>query len=156
MCGNNGNKTIGIILIMSIRFTKQQGYVHQHDSVMNRIEAYFQTLKNGEYILVAKKENEQRSINQNALMWSWFECLAHETGTDRNDFYDFYRELFLSRTVTINGKETAVSSGTSKLDTKQFTEFLNKIQADAASEFGIKLPTPDDMYWEEFANEYKK
>ena len=108
------------------------------------------------YEVIVRKRTIKRTVLQNSLMWSWFECLAHETGTDRNDFYDFYRELFLSRTVTINGKETAVSSGTSKLDTKQFTEFLNKIQADAASEFGIKLPTPEDMYWEEFANEYKK
>ena len=108
------------------------------------------------YEVIVRKRTIKRTVLQNSLMWMWFECLARETGTDRNDFYDFYRELFLSRTVTINGKETAVSSGTSKLDTKQFTEFLNKIQADAASEFGIKLPTPDDMYWEEFANEYKK
>ena len=108
------------------------------------------------YEVIVRKRTIKRTVLQNSLMWMWFECLAHETGTDRNDFYDFYRELFLSRTVTINGKETAVSSGTSKLDTKQFTEFLNKIQADAASEFGIKLPTPEDMYWEEFANEYKK
>jgi hypothetical protein len=35
------------------------------------------------------------------------------------------------------------------------TVFLNQIQADAASEFGIALPSPEDRYWEEFYNEYK-
>ena len=140
---------------MSVKFTKEQGYIHQKDSVMNKIEAYFQTLKNGEYILTAKQEKDRRSINQNALMWMWFECIARETGQNRLDIYDYYRSLYLSRMVTVNEKEVQVSSGTSSLDTKQFTEFLNHVQADAAAEFGIKLPTPDDLYWEEFQNEYK-
>jgi hypothetical protein len=52
-------------------------------------------------------------------------------------------------------KEVSVTSGTSSLDTRQFTEFLNNIQSDAAAEFGIRLPTPEDMYWDEFQNEYK-
>ena len=140
---------------MSIKFTKQQGYIHQYDSLLNKMEAYFQTLKNGEYILTAKQEKDRRSINQNALMWMWFECIARETGQNRLDIYDYYRSLYLSRMVTVNEKEVQVSSGTSSLDTKQFTEFLNHVQADAAAEFGIKLPTPEDLYWEEFSNEYK-
>jgi hypothetical protein len=35
------------------------------------------------------------------------------------------------------------------------TVFLNKVQADAAVEFGITLPSPEDKYWEDFYNEYK-
>ena len=81
--------------------------------------------------------------------------LLHLIEKNRLDIYDYYRSLYLSRMVTVNEKEVQVSSGTSSLDTKQFTEFLNHVQADAAAEFGIKLPTPDDLYWEEFQNEYK-
>ena len=139
---------------MPVKFTKAQGYIHQHDNVMNSIEAYFNTLKNGEYILTANQEKDRRSISQNSLMWMWFECLAHETGNDRKDFYRHYKELFLKVPDKIH-PEKMVTLGTSELDTKQFTEFLNKIQVDAASEFGIKLPTPEDLYWEEFQNEYK-
>jgi len=140
---------------MPVKFTKQQGYIHQHDRVMSSIEAYFNTLKNGEYILTAKQEKDRRSISQNSLMWMWFECISRETGQNRLDIYDYYRTMYLSRIITVNEKEVQVSSGTSSLDTKQFTEFLNHVQADAASEFGIKLPTPEDLYWEEFSNEYK-
>ena len=125
------------------------------DSVFKKIEAYFDTLKNGEYTLVAKRDTDKRSVSQNALMWMWFNCIAHETGQNKTDIYDYYRMLFLTREVIINGKEVSVSSGTSSLDTRQFTEFLNNIQSDAASEFGIRLPTPEDIYWEEFQNEYK-
>lgn len=140
---------------MAVKVIKQQGYIHMRDSVLKKIEAYFDTLKNGEYTLVAKRDTDKRSISQNALMWMWFNCIAHETGQNKTDIYDYYRMLFLTREVIINGKEVSVSSGTSSLDTRQFTEFLNNIQSDAASEFGIRLPTPEDMYWEEFQNEYK-
>lgn len=140
---------------MAVKVIKQQGYIHMRDSVLKKIEAYFDTLKNGEYTLVAKRDTDKRSISQNALMWMWFNCIAHETGQNKTDIYDYYRMLFLTREVVINGKEVSVSSGTSSLDTRQFTEFLNNIQSDAASEFGIRLPTPEDMYWEEFQNEYK-
>jgi hypothetical protein len=33
--------------------------------------------------------------------------------------------------------------------------FLNQVQADAATEFGITLPNPDDRYFEDFYNTYK-
>lgn len=141
---------------MAVKVIKQQGYIHMKDSVIKKIEAYFDTLKNGEYTLVAKRDTDKRSISQNALMWMWFNCIAHETGQNKTDIYDYYRMLFLTREVVINGKEVSVSSGTSSLDTRQFTEFLNNIQSDAASEFGIRLPTPEDIYWDEFQNEYKR
>ena len=140
---------------MAVKVIKQQGYIHIKDSVLKKIEAYFDTLKNGEYTLVAKRDTDKRSISQNALMWMWFNCIAHETGQNKTDIYDYYRMLFLTRKVIINGKEVSVSSGTSSIDTRQFTEFLNNIQSDAATEFGIRLPTPEDMYWDEFQNEYK-
>ena len=40
------------------------------------------------------------------------------------------------------------------LNTTQMTEFMNKIQADAASELGIMLPIPDDRYFEAFYQQY--
>ena len=35
------------------------------------------------------------------------------------------------------------------------TDFLNKVQADAAAELGITLPLPEDRYYSEFINEYQ-
>ena len=75
-------------------------------------------------------------------------------GQDKNDYYDHYRMKFLSRPINIFGKEEIVVGGTSELDTVAMTDFLNKVQADAAVEFGVKLPTPNDLYWNEFENYY--
>ena len=89
------------------------------------------------------------------MIWLWFTCIEKETGTDKQEVHDYYCDLFLSRQILFNGKETVVSGSTSKLNTLQMSDFMNKVQADAASELGITLPLPADRYYEEFINHYK-
>ena len=112
-------------------------------------------LRNGRYKVTIERYVEQRTISQNALMWLWFTCIEDVTGTDKNDVHDHYCKLFLRRRAVINGKEEVVVGGTSKLNTLQMTDFMNKVKADAASEMGIMLPLPADRYYQEFINEYK-
>ena len=125
-------------------------------------------LRNGRYKVTIERYTEPRTINQNALMWMWFTCIEQETGTDKQDVHDYYCNLFLRRTAVINGRETVIAGSTSKLSTlqmtdflnkvkadAQMTDFLNKVKADAATEMGIRLPLPDDLYYQEFVNEYK-
>ena len=138
----------------TIRFIKKDGEIQYKQNVLNNLENALGTIANGNYLLSIKKEVKKRTIDQNALFWLWMECISQETGTDKNDIHDYYCMLFLRRTAPINGDERVIISGTSKLNTAQFTDFLNKVQADAASEFGIKLPLPEDLYFEEFKNEY--
>lgn len=112
-------------------------------------------LRNGRYRLTIERYTEPRTLSQNALMWLWFTCIEQETGTPKQDFHDYYCKLFLSRTAVIKGKETVIAGSTSRLNTLQMTEFLNKVKADAATEFGIMLPLPADRFYQEFINEYK-
>ena len=49
------------------------------------------------------------------------------------------------------GEEVYTTS--SRLNTKQMTDFLNNIKTDAASELGIMLPLPDDRFYQAFINE---
>lgn len=138
----------------TIKFFKKDGEVQYKDFMLKNLEAAFSTIRNGNYTLTIKRDVKRRSLDQNALMWLWFTCIEKETGTDKNDVHDHYCSKFLRRTIIVNDKETVVISGTSKLNTLQFTDFLNKVQADAASEFGIILPRPEDQAWEYFKLEY--
>lgn len=141
---------------MAILFQKVKGEIVRKDNLQRQFLSYLQTLKNGEYTLSAKRVTQKRSVNQNNLMWMWIACVSMEIGQDKNDIYDYYRQKFLSRTIEINGKTAVVTAGTSALDTVAMTYFLNQMQADVSVEFGIKLPTPEDLYWEEFQNYYKR
>lgn len=114
----------------------------------------FSTLKNGSYALILKRVGEKRSVNQNDLMWLWFKCIENSTGTDKNDIYMYYCKKFLCKVIRLGEKVEKVYETTSMLNTTQMADFMNKIQADAASELGITLPIPDDRYFEAFYQQY--
>jgi hypothetical protein len=88
-------------------------------------------------------------------MWMWLECIARETGSQRDEVYMYYCKKFLMKTVTIGQKMERIYMTSSKLNSEQMTTFLNQIQADAASELGITLPQPQDRWFEAFYAEYK-
>ncbi len=115
----------------------------------------FSTLQNGTYTITVKKVTEKRSIPQNDLMWMWLACIERETGTPKDEVYMYYCKKFLMRTVTIGQKMERIYMTTSKLNTEQMTTFLNQLQSDAETELGIRLPTPQDRFWEAFYQEYR-
>jgi len=138
-----------------IKFTKQSGEIQYRDYLYSRLDSALKTLSNGEYTLSVKKNVKRRSISQNEWFWLAMTCIEKETGTDRNDAHDFFCTKFLRRKVIFNGVEKDVIYGTSKLNTIQFGEFMEKIQAYASQELGILLPNPSDLHYAEFRNEYE-
>lgn len=131
--------------------TKERGIVSMNKS----FDFMCSQLRNGRYKVTIERYTEPRSLSQNALMWLWFTCIEQETGTNKQDIHDYYCNMFLRRTAYFKGKAKVIAGSTSKLNTLQMTDFLNKVKADAASEFGIYLPLPEDRYYQEFVNEYK-
>lgn len=119
------------------------------------IEGLFTLLPNGTYDVVVKRHREHRTLSQNDLMWMWLKCIEDATGTPKQDIYLHYCKKFLLRRVSIGDKTETVYDTSSRLNTQQMTEFLNNIQADAATELGIILPTPQDKYFETFFQTYK-
>ena len=110
----------------------------------------FSLLENGTYTITIKKASQKRSIPQNDLMWMWLTCIERETGTPKDDVYMYYCKRFLIKTIQIGERQERIYNTSSKLTSEEMTEFLNKIQADAASELGIRLPLPEDRFFEQF------
>lgn len=133
-----------------IKIEKKGGSVYGLEQIADAM----QSVRNGEYIVTIRRNTERRTISQNALMWMWFACIEDETGTPPVDIHDFYCKKFLSRSVRYDTREETVYCGTSRLSKEEFTNFLNNVQADAASELGIKLPTPEDRAFERFFEQY--
>ena len=138
----------------TILLEKQNGEIKNKVTVLSTLENIFKLLQNGEHILNINKKASKRSLNQNALMWMWFACIEDETGQDKQDVHDHYCKLFLKREIEVNGVREVVVSGTKHLSTDSMHNFMNKVQADAAIEFGIILPIPSDLCFEEFTNQY--
>ena len=114
-----------------------------------------QTLLNGQYTITIARRKDPRSIDQNSLMWLWFTCIEAETGTPIQDVHDYYCKAFLTKRIEWNGHGEIIVCGTSKLSKDDMTCFLEKVRADALTEFGIRLPLPEDKAYEDFYNTYK-
>jgi inosine-uridine nucleoside N-ribohydrolase len=136
--------------VQSLLLTKENGVVR-----MSRpLDTLTALLPNGQYVLTVKKKTTPRSRNQNALMWMWFQCISEATGNTKEEVHDAYCYMFLSRPVTFGRRQGSVPCGTSHLTSSEMKDFLDKVQADAAAELGITLPNPDDLYYQEFYEQY--
>ena len=117
--------------------------------------SYIQKLQEGkQYNISISLKREKRSIQQNRLYHLWLNCISSETGNEVEDLHDYFKDRFLSRKVEIFGDEYNTGTSTKKLNTAEFTAFLDKVQQFAAGQ-GIILPNPEDLYFEQFYQQYK-
>lgn len=114
----------------------------------------FSTLQNGTYHITIKRASEKRSIAQNDLMWMWLSCIERETCTPKDDIYMYYCKKFLMKTIRVGEKLERIYNTSSKLNTEQMKDFLDKIQSDALTELGIRLPDPKDQFFEQFYQQF--
>jgi hypothetical protein len=136
---------------MDYILTKRDGKVTMEKS----FDFLCSLLRDGVYVLSIKRKTEPRTVSQNALMWMWFKCMEESTGAEKQDWHDYYCAKFLMREANFGRKRFSVVGGTSTLNTVQMTDFMNKVQADAATEWGITLPLPADRYYQEFIQHYR-
>lgn len=113
-------------------------------------------LRNGEYTVKILRKTKPRTISQNSLMWMWYKCLEEATGQRKEDFHDYYKAKFLCRQVAIGNRWVMVAGSTADLNTLQMTDYLEKVKADAATEFGVTLPLPADRDYQAFIDEYRQ
>lgn len=84
------------------------------------------------------QHRERRSPEQNALLWAIYGEIAKETGNDAEDIHEAMKFRFLPPIqIEIGGEAIPVPPSSRKLDTHQFSQFVEQVQAFAASELGI-------------------
>lgn len=108
------------------------------------------------YFAEIKHIRRRRTIDQNSLYWLWLKCLQDETGEDKERLHEYFKARYLGiSTVEVFGVDVQMSASTTKLDTKEMTHYLDRIQQFALADLGIALPNPSDLYWEQFYEKYK-
>lgn len=142
----------------SIEFSKERGEIRDVGALHTWLDRNLRWLKNGRHALVLKGVARKRSVAQNRLMWMWFSFLEHEFGTRAQVWHDYYCKMFLPTEFVnpVTGEVTMVGGHTSTLTVEAFSEFLDKVQADVAAEFGATLPSPEDETWGDFEEEVRR
>ncbi len=111
------------------------------------IDNCIQDIKNslGMEVTIGKPK---RSNPQNALMWSLITVIANYTGDTPEDIHERLKVSFLGvEHKTVRGVDLVMPISTTSLNTKQFTEYLDKIYA-LGNTLNIRLPYPQDLGYE--------
>lgn len=141
---------------------------------------YFNKLIQKVCTIEIKEIKPKRSIDQNSLYWLWLTCIQEETGQDKNELHLLYRAMFLTKDdnyiISIIRPELwqqlkimfnnfkfikylpeiidVISRSTTDLDTKEFTDYLGKIQDHSAINMNVTLLTLSDRNFNDFYNTY--
>lgn len=108
------------------------------------------------FTMVIKENKSRRTIDQNRLMWLWLSCIENETGQDRESLHEYFKTAYLQGEFRfVFRKQVEIPPSTKKLNTAEFTRYLDRIQQFANVELGIALPNPNDLRWQEFYETYK-
>ena len=96
----------------------------------------------------------KRSLRANNLYWMWLNCIHDETGNDVKALHKYFKENHLPfRVENVFGNEVSMVQSTADLDTKEFSEYLEKIRVEMLEQ-GIFLPQPQERGWDEFYLKY--
>lgn len=117
-------------------------------------ESFLSTAKKGRYKVEVKRDYPNRTIPQNSTYWLWLTCIEAETGTEKEDLHQIFAKKYLTKLVEFQRQVEEITESTTKLDTKQMANYMNKVQRFAGTELSIELPNPEDKKWDEFENYY--
>lgn len=80
----------------------------------------------------------KRSSEQNAYLWVLYTAIAKSTGHTPEEIHKALKRKFLPPViVTIGDEEIAVPGSTTKLEPPEFSDYIERVQAWAASELGV-------------------
>lgn len=96
------------------------------------------TLEGKEVVVVVKQYRRIRSVKQNALYWLYLGALSEWSGHTTEELHQFFKLKFLPRRfITVLNEEVQDEPSTTVLDDKEFSEYLERIQAHT------DVPIPD-------------
>jgi len=111
-----------------------------------------QVLDGTPWIFTLKKVRKGRSLKSNKLYWAWLHVISHENGDTPQYLHEWYKTTFLAEElVEGSAGDLAVAASTTRLDTKQMAEYMEKVRMHARDFFSIHLPMPGDVGYDEMA-----
>lgn len=97
----------------------------------------------GKMIVVVRKDRKNRSDDQNRYYWGVIiDILGNHFGYTPDEMHEAIKLKFLRKKIG-RGPETVGS--TTVLDTKEFSELVDKIIIWAQTEFDVKIPLPNEV-----------
>lgn len=113
------------------------------------VNAYLLAFKPEDQLTVTiAKNTKQRSTAQNSWYWAGIlPVIARETGHSTEELHEIFKRMFLNRKIIeYRKKSIAMPGSTSDCTTVEFSEYIERVRAEAA-EMGIRVPDADGFTW---------
>lgn len=139
---------------MQIKLTKFNNKANL-ENVFALMKLKINLLTNGEYIITINRIKSHRTIPQNKLYQLWLNLIVEETGNSKDDVHNYFKAVFLEKQYkVVFNEEVEIGASTTRLSTKEFTTFLDKIYLFSSETLKMILPKPDDIGFNEFYTNY--
>lgn len=140
-----------------ITIVKSDGFEPAVYNINDTVDMWLRCCPKGEWTLKLEKTKKQRSVSQNALMWLWMDAIAKEWTELTGEQYtrEQVKDMFAKKFLPVDSPMGVVGRSTSSLSVEEMCEFMNKVQAYAATEWGIPLLTPEDRMFKEWREQYE-
>ena len=105
---------------------------------------YLAILEGNRFQLEIHREKHARTLSQNAYYWGVIiELLGQHFGYEPDEMHEALKFKFLRKH---EDSDLVTVGSTAKLDTVQFSEYIEKIMEWASKEYGIYIPVPGEYF----------
>ncbi len=123
-------------------------YFKEH---LNNLKLHTKDGKRINYRYEVTRLRNKRTPSQNAYLWLLNNIIADHTGYSQNEIHDKYlQHLRTFKFEDLTGKIKDYVKGTSDMNTKELTDYIEKVKDYSAMEIDLRLPSADivplDMY----------
>lgn len=111
------------------------------------ITNYLKTFKDEDVILIdIGKNRNTRSYLQNNYYWAILNIISKDTGHTPQELHAYFSSMYLKvfKLNKLINKEEQFTISTKKLNTKLFSEYIEKVRNFSISELDIYVPTPEE------------
>lgn len=108
---------------------------------VDQMKKFISNLPIGHYMIKISTYDEKRTINQNKYYWKLVEIVSKELGYEVQEMHEVFKYKFLQTTIENQfGQLEKTLKSTTKLTSKEFTDYLNNIKFFVKQELNINLP----------------
>lgn len=127
-----------------------RGKIQNQKVVLNNESRYSENLKGlegKEIELTIKEYKKERSRFQNRYYFGVvLKIIADYTGHDVEELHEVLKVMFLStKDVEMSGDIYSIPQSTTKLNTKEFEEYLERIRRWALMDLEVQIPLPNEV-----------
>lgn len=90
-----------------------------------------------------KERDKKRTEKQNKYYHKLLDIICDYTGTTHKDLHEDLKVEFLSKPWVKHDKEYMIVGSTSRLNTKEFSTYIDRVFQYASEELGLILPDKD-------------